>query len=221
MLEHLRDSFNPSNQVHCVAVVTARTSDEPLSKGEQTRQAILRAAVTRFGRDGYRATSVADIARDAGVGGTVAYAYFPGKEALFLAAVDHDAAAVIGEGLATVIEHGDRSDWRRALVFTLLAAIDRHPLARRLLAGLEPDVTDRVMTTPALEELRQAFADRLRADQAAGTVRHDIEPDSFARGFVAITLSLLMSMVQVGPAAAATYGDDVAKVLEAALGAPR
>src|SRR3954468_18237529 len=74
------------------------------SKGEQTRQAILTAAIYRFGRDGYRATSVADIARDAGVGGTVAYAYFPSKEALFLAAIDEDAAAVIQEGLFSVVD---------------------------------------------------------------------------------------------------------------------
>src|SRR2546423_1656768 len=65
-----------------------------MAKGLQTRQAILDAAIARFGRDGYRATAVADIVRDAGVGGTVAYAYFPNKEALFLAAVDEDAAVV-------------------------------------------------------------------------------------------------------------------------------
>ncbi len=65
---------------------------EPETKGAQTRQAILDAAIARFGRDGFRATSVADIARDATVGGTVAYAYFPNKEALFLAAIDEDAA---------------------------------------------------------------------------------------------------------------------------------
>ena len=69
------------------------TATRCTTKGAQTRQAILEAAIARFGRDGYRATSVADIARDAGVGGTVAYAYFPDKEALFLAALDEDAAA--------------------------------------------------------------------------------------------------------------------------------
>ena len=63
-----------------------------------------RAAIARFGRDGYRSTSVADIARDAGVGGTAAYAYFASKEALFLAAIDEDAAGVINEGLVSVVE---------------------------------------------------------------------------------------------------------------------
>src|SRR5688572_30574030 len=114
-----------------------------MSKGAMTRQAILDAAIARFGRDGYRGTSVADIARDAGVGGTVAYAYFPSKEALFLAALDEDAAAVIEEGLTTVVGIGDVQDWRQRLIFSLVAAVEHHPLARRLLAGLEPEVTER------------------------------------------------------------------------------
>src|SRR4051794_29555945 len=121
-----------------------------MAKGAETRRAILDAAITRFGREGYRVTSVADIARDAGVGGTVAYAYFPNKEALFLAAVDEDAAAVIHEGLSSVLASPGVPDWRQVLIITLVAAVDRHPLARRLLAGLEPEVTGRVLEIPAL-----------------------------------------------------------------------
>src|SRR5215471_15123679 len=130
----------------------------PTGKGEQTRRAILDAAITRFGRDGYRATSVADIARDAGVGGTVAYAYFPNKEALFLAAVDEDASAVIHEGVASTLDSppADIRRWQDTLIFTLVAAVERHPLAKRLLAGLEPEVTPRVLEMPALSELRKA-----------------------------------------------------------------
>src|SRR5580704_5890420 len=147
------------------------------TKGAQTRRAILRAAVARFGRDGYRATSVADIARDANVGGTVAYAYFPNKEALFLAAVDEDAAAVIEEGVASTLGPAgtDIRRWTDVLLFTLVAAVDRHPLAKRLLAGLEPEVTPRVLEMPALSELRKACTELLRAGQAAGTVRPDID----------------------------------------------
>ena len=197
-----------------VAVVTAA---QTLSKGAQTRQAVLEAAIARFGREGFRATSVADIARDAGVGGTVAYAYFADKEALFLAAIDEDAAAVIHEGLSTVFEEQGRPDWRRTLLFTLVAAVDRHPLARRLLAGLEPEVTDRVLEIPALTELRRACAERLGAEQAAGTVRPDIDPVAIGNGIVAIMLSLLMSVVQLGPETAGPYTSDVAAVFEAAL----
>src|SRR5436189_5748479 len=105
-----------------------------LTKGEHTRAAILDAAIARFGRDGYRATSVAAIARDASVGGTVAYAYFPSKEALFLAAVDEDAAGVIEVGLSRVMTDPTADDWRQTLIFTLVGALEHHPLARRLLA---------------------------------------------------------------------------------------
>lgn len=188
-----------------------------MSKGEQTRQAVLQAAIARFGRDGYRLTSVADIARDAGVGGTIAYAYFPNKEALFLAAVDEDAAGVISEGVSTFMNDPDARDWRQALIITLLHAVERHPLAQRLLAGLEPEVTDRVLDIPALTELRKAVAEKLRVEQVTGLVRADIDPVTVGSGIVTIILSLLMSVVRVGEKAAVEYGSDVAAVLEAAI----
>jgi AcrR family transcriptional regulator len=188
-----------------------------MSKGERTRESILTAAIERFGREGYRATSVADIARDAGVGGTVAYAYFPSKEALFLAAVDEDAAAVIHEGLSTLAADATIDDWRQTLLVTMVGAVARHPLARRLLAGLEPDVTDRVLELPALNELRKVCAERLRSEQLAGKVRTDIDPARIANGMVAIILSLLMSVVQLGETTAGTYAPDVVAVFEAAL----
>jgi AcrR family transcriptional regulator len=162
---------------------------------------------------------VADIAREAGVGGTVAYAYFPNKEALFMAALDEDAAAVIHEGLTSVMD-GDIEDWRQTLIFTLVTAVEHHPLARRLLAGLEPDVTGRVLEIPALNELRKACAERLRTEQLNGRVRHDIDPVAVANGIVAIMLSLLMSVVQLGRDAAAPYTLDVASVFAAALDPP-
>ena len=190
------------------------------TKGAQTRRAILQAAIARFGRDGFRATSVVDIARDASIGGTVAYAYFPSKEALFLAAVDDDAAGVIQEGLATVLDVPDVRRWHDTLIFTLVDAVQRHPLARRLLAGLEPDVTVRVLEIPALNELRKACTELLRTGQAAGTVRPDIDPVAVGNGIIALMLSVLMSVTQLGNEAAVAYSHDVAAVFEAALTSP-
>jgi AcrR family transcriptional regulator len=185
-------------------------------KGAQTRRAILEAAIARFGREGYRSTTVADIARDAGVGGSVAYAYFPSKEALFLAAVDEDAAGVIEKGLSSAVT-ASLVDWRPTLIFTLIDALENHPLARRLLAGLEPEVTVRVLEIPALAELRKACGERLRVEQLNGTVRPDIDPTTIANGIVAILLSLLMSVVQLGGTAATMYGNDVIALFEAAI----
>src|SRR5947207_3638745 len=168
------------------------------TKGERTRQALLEAAIARFGRDGYRGTSVAEIARDARLSGTAAYAYFPNKEALFVAAVDEDAAAVIEEGLSSLVDDPDIDHWRRALMTTLLSAVERHPLARRVLMGLEPDFTVRLLGIPALEQLRKESGERLRAQQLAGDVRHDIDAQQIANGLVTVVLSLLMSLLQTG-----------------------
>lgn len=207
-----------SDRTRAPQAATRVERDEPATaKGAQTRQAILRAAIERFGRDGFRASSVADIARDAEVGSTVTYAYFPNKEALFLAALDEDAAAVIQEGVSHIFDDADAKAWRDTLLITLVDAVERHPLARRVLAGLEPHVTERMIEIPALSELRKAVADRLRADQLAGTVRDDIDADRIAGGSITIILALLMAVLQVGRGAAESYGLDVFAVFEAAL----
>ena len=98
-------------------------------KGPGTRQVILAAAISRFGRDGYRSTSVADIAREAAVGPTAAFAYFPNKEALFLAAVDADAAAMIEEALSKANATSNTREWRQAFFVGSVEALGRHSLA--------------------------------------------------------------------------------------------
>ena len=187
------------------------------SKGEVTRQAILRAAIVRFARDGFRATSVADIARDADVSGTLAYNYFPNKEALFLAAVDEDAAGLIQLAVDHLSDFVERDNWRATLLLLLVEAVDDHPLAKRLLGAKEPDVTDRVLQIPALEELRKVVAERIRMEQLDGLVRVDINPVEVGHGLVSIFLSLLMSVVQLGPDTITEYAPGVMAVMQAAL----
>jgi AcrR family transcriptional regulator len=58
------------------------------------------AAATRFGREGYRSTPVTGLARDAQAGSTVAYARFPGREAVFRTVAEADASGTIREELA-------------------------------------------------------------------------------------------------------------------------
>jgi len=197
-----------------------RTPSSPISKGEASRQAILDAAVRRFGADGFRASSVADVARDADVSGTLTYAYFDNKEALFLAALDEDVAALITEGVTSILETTGDPSWRQTLMSSLLGAIDDHPLARRVLAGLEPKVTARMIELPALNDLRLAVADRLRTDQLSGAVRSDIDSVPVASGIVSIYISLLMAVVQFGDAGLGRYGPDVMSVLAAAVDPP-
>jgi AcrR family transcriptional regulator len=192
-------------------------ADPPTEKGAQSRDAILAAAIQRFGRDGFRSTSVAEIAREARVSGTLAYAYFDNKRALFLAALDADIAALIEEGVASVLDTPGDQTWRDSLVLTLIEELDRRPLARRMLAGLEPDAADRIVELPAMENLRDAVAARLRADQQDGLVRADIDVETIGHGIVGIFITMLLAAVQFGVDGGAVYGREMLAVIEAAV----
>ncbi len=145
------------------------------TKGERTRQALLAAAIARFGRDGYRATSLAEIARGAQLSSTAAYPHFANKEALFVAAVDEDAAGVIDESVLRLLR-SEALTWLDELLPSLVAALDRHTLARRVLNGLEPEFTVRLLDIPVLGQLRKVVADRIEHQQHAGLARTDIDP---------------------------------------------
>ncbi len=190
------------------------------TKGQRTRQAILAAAIDRFGRDGFKSTSIADIARDAGVGGSVAYSYFANKEALFIQALEDDATALIGEGLAQLISQPDVNSWRDDLIGTLVTSLRSHPLVKRVLAGYEPEVTDRVIELPALARLREVVSERVRSDQAAGIVRPDIDPVKIGSGATTIIITMVMAIIQFGLNAVELYRDDVWAVFDAALDPP-
>src|SRR5512145_3028219 len=58
--------------------------------GQQTRQALLDAALELFAEKGYFGTSLRDIARAVGVRESALYNYFPSKESLFEAVVFAD-----------------------------------------------------------------------------------------------------------------------------------
>ena len=168
------------------------------TKGDRTRQRLLEIAVRRFAADGFRRTSVSDIARDADLTPAAVYAYFAGKDALFQAAVDADASALIdvepGRGRRAADARGRGHDGRRA------RRAGRRPPARGAGAVRPGARRDRPAARPAVA----ATADRRgrgRASsvaQAAGEIRADVDARTIAEGLESIVLSLLMSSLQAG-----------------------
>jgi AcrR family transcriptional regulator len=95
----------------------ALMKDRPITKGEQTRQAILDAAERLFLTQGYHGTSMRQIADGAGIVVAGIYNHFPGKESIFDAVLDRHqpylriAQAIIGlkgEKTAELIEAAAR-----------------------------------------------------------------------------------------------------------------
>lgn len=191
------------------------------TKGERTRRRLLELAVRRFAEDGFRRTSVSAIAREAGVSQAAVYAYFASKEALFEAAVDLDAAELIAEADEVVDEAVPLVESLPVFLLRLREGLPRHRLARRVLAGLEPEVIDRVVDLPALKEIVAEMEGRLRREQAQGLVRDDIDAGLLAVGIETLVLSLLLGMVQVGGGHVDQRTGGVVAVFQALLTRPR
>jgi len=103
-----------------VASASARPAGRPPDTDlkECRRAEILDAATTVFAEQGFAVADVQEVADKAGVGKGTVYRYFPSKEELFLAAVDHgmrslkravDAAATVAEAPLERIAQGVRA----------------------------------------------------------------------------------------------------------------
>lgn len=135
-----------------MATSTTAQTDGRILKGQARREGILRAAAAEFGRRGFEATRVIDVAKLAGVSDAGLLHHFPTKLALFNAVVElrEEAYIDVASGdIATVRDLFDAmiAAARRAaadpdlLRFRVMlagsAVIDAHPVAERLRNNFE------------------------------------------------------------------------------------
>jgi AcrR family transcriptional regulator len=149
------------------------------------RDRILAGAKRAFMASGFRATSVPQIASEAGVSVGLIYRYFPSKEELFLAVcqastdaqLDELAAALSmiadpSERLASAVRLFVRSlteeDWG-AIVIHALAEADRNPRLRDMLQRL-------------WEQDRGFAAMFIREGIARGEIRADVDVEALSTG---------------------------------------
>ncbi|UQE77046.1 TetR/AcrR family transcriptional regulator [Gordonia sp. PP30] len=169
-----------------------------MSRADQTRQRLLRAAVEAFAERGFHGTTTRDLAAAAGMSPAAVYVHYPSKEDLLfqLSLTGHertlavlDAAdapgAAPGVRLAALIRafvryHAEDHTWARIVNYELGALTPEH-LAR--------------ITT-----LRRAIARRLRAAVDAGVASGDFATDDPAT----VTLALESMGIDIGR----WYSDD-------------
>lgn len=186
------------------------------TKGERTRRRLLELAIERFGQRGFRATSVSEIARAADLTQAAAYAYFEGKDALFEAAVEADAGSLIDEVAERVAGLPVRELIPSMIVWAVVG-LDAHPLARRLLAGQEPDQIPRLAELQAMRRFGSLIAAELRVAKERGEVRQDLDPEVVAAGIESLVLGLLFSMVLAGPSSDSRRLDGVVEAFDLML----
>lgn len=192
-----------------------------------TRLALVQAARRRFAFDGYRATTVRDIAADAGVNVALINRYFVSKEGLFRACLDRTAT----DRTATDRTAGDRAgedagdgaaggpDLERALS-GLIRHIIRSPTDEDsmqlllLLRSSGDEAVDRIR-----RETLRGYAERL-AGAVRGGGSTGVDDDLLVRAEIALSVVLGMTMLRtstrVEPLASADV-EAVAVPLEDAL----
>lgn len=115
----------------------------PMASTETRRQLILEAMIRVVGRQGYKATSVADVIEEADVSRTTFYRHFEDKHECFLAAYDLVVERIIGE--VTESCEGER-DWLDRVRTGLATIVD--------MFALDPD-----LARTAIVEVAAAGAD--------------------------------------------------------------
>ena len=103
--------------------------------GPARRARILDAALEAFAAHGYRATSMGEIAAQAGVTRAVLYDHFASKKALFLAVLEDQEALFLGHVAARITGSGSPGERMRETMRTVFSFAERHPQTWRLLFG--------------------------------------------------------------------------------------
>lgn len=169
---------------------------DPALRGRK-RERILEAATRVFARRGYHGARVSDIASEAGIAYGLVYHYFKNKDEIldtifeerwnaFLAVVDRiaegsDPCTEKLRGVATLIlfAYRRRPDWVKVLVFEI----------GRSSRFSEPE------QIRAVGRLFQAVARIVRAGQASGELRQDLDAELVCLAFIGALETMITSQV--------------------------
>jgi TetR/AcrR family fatty acid metabolism transcriptional regulator len=143
---------------------------------DDKRRRILDAAVRVFAAQGYEASRVGDVAKEAGVAYGLVYHYYASKDAV-LEAVFREAWGRLLAAVALAEQTGENAAGQLELVVKIvLRAWRDDPDLVRLLVR---EVTRNPHIQDELDEIGQAFATlerMVRRGQADGTFRGDLDP---------------------------------------------
>lgn len=168
------------------------------------RTHVLDAARRCFVRDGFHATSIADVCREAGVSPGVVYLYFASKDEIVAAIAAQNLDGITQAARRIAEEHGDRG--AGALLSELLAYIraehkSRDTAALALLVWSESlrNAAIAEQLNAAFSETHRIFADVLRAT----TDTPDAEVEATSSTFACIYVGYVMQLATQSPTAVA------------------
>jgi AcrR family transcriptional regulator len=184
------------------------------ARRDERRQQILDAALRCFSRDGFHATTTADIIREAGVSQGSLYLYFANKDDIVVALADdrHQGEAFLNalaqrepdpiRGLALLIDlHGrglsdpSRLDARRVGIQGWGEALRNPRIKASVVEGAA--------------EVREAIVGLIERGQRTGQVRPTVDPEAATRLLIAVFQGLILQVAWGEAVDLAAFGQTV------------
>jgi AcrR family transcriptional regulator len=175
------------------------------TKREERRQQILDAALRCFSRDGFHATTTADIVRESQLSQGALYLYFATKDDIVVALADdrHQGEVFLNalarseqdpvQGLMLLIDLYGRglSDQRR---------LDMRRVGIQGWAEALRSPRIHASVVEGFSSVRAAIVELIERGQQSGQIRPEVEPDAAARAMIAVFQGLVLQL---------TWGEDL------------
>ncbi len=165
-------------------------------RSEETRAAILDAAVRRFAISGYNGASVDDICAEAGVSKGAFYHHFPSKQAAFLALIEGWLKTVDGglEKLRQPTIPATFVQMTQLLPAIFAAADERLPMFLEFWAQASRDEKVWKATIAPYRHYRDHFAELIEAGIAEGSLR-PMDAQAAAQVILSLAVGLFLQGV--------------------------
>lgn len=168
------------------------TSTKPRLTAEERRAAVLGCACGIFSKDGYRGTTTAEIARQAGVTEPILYRHFDSKRDLYLSCLQHAWEACQDMWEKAVADEPDPALWVGAMGRAYLEARDKRGLIATLwvqaLTEASDDAEIRRYLKRHMREVHDFVSAVIRRSQESGGIPKDRDPEAEAWIFISIGL---------------------------------
>lgn len=160
--------------------------------GSDLRATLLDVAVARFAKRGIAATTLREIANEAGVNPALVHYYFGDKSQLLQAVIAERLMPAFGEVRNAAVQAGDDiAGLIAGFVRGMCTTIERHPWLpplwiREVLC--EGGALREVLLNSQMPQMPQMLAKRFAEAQAAGQLNPDLDPRLLVTSLIGLTL---------------------------------
>lgn len=201
-----------------------KISDE---RRAERREQVLLAAMRCVAAEGFHKTTMADVIRASGLSAGAVYGYFRDKDDLILAIADR-ALTVADQLMDSLIETDplpSLPDMLERITATILAQADTGfgDVTRVAVAVWAEAVrSERVhaMAHERFPRMRARYADLVRAQQEAGRVPADEDPDLIAKAFFGLVPGFVLQRLVIGDVDPESYGRALSGLMRSSLEVP-